>query len=151
MKIFTAEQIRNCDQYTITNEPVSSIQLMERAAESCVDWISENCKNHRNFAVFCGNGNNGGDGFAIAKMLYLKGFDVDVFTHTKAKFSPDANTNFKELKEISGIAIKDFKESVGYRFDNRTVIIDALFGTGLSRNLEGDYKELVNFLNSKKY
>ncbi|SEW30187.1 NAD(P)H-hydrate epimerase [Chryseobacterium wanjuense] len=150
MKIFTAEQIRDCDQYTIANEPVASIQLMERAAESCVDWISENCKNHRNFAVFCGNGNNGGDGFAIAKMLYLKGFDVDVFTHTKAKFSPDAHINFKELKEISGISIKDFKESMGYRFDNRTVIVDALFGTGLSRNLEGDYKDLVNFLNSKK-
>lgn len=150
MKIFTAEQIRNCDQYTIKNEPVSSVQLMERAAETCVEWISENCNHHRNFAIFCGNGNNGGDGFAIARMLFQKGFDVDVFTNTKAKFSPDAQENFKQIKEISGITIREFKESSGYRFDSRTVIIDALFGTGLSRSLDGDVEDLVEFLNQKK-
>jgi len=150
MKIFTAEQIRNCDQYTIKNEPVSSVHLMERAAEACVEWISENCNNHRNFAVFCGSGNNGGDGFAIARMLYQKGFDVDVFTNTKAKFSSDAQENFKHVKEISGITIREFKEASGYRFDSRTVIIDALFGTGLSRKLDGDIKDLVEFLNRKK-
>jgi len=150
MKIFTAEQIRNCDQYTIKNEPVSSIHLMERAAEACVEWISENCNNHRNFVVFCGSGNNGGDGFAIARMLYQKGFDVDVFTNTKAKFSSDAQENFKHVKEISGITIREFKEASGYRFDSRTVIIDALFGTGLSRKLDGDMKDLVEFLNQKK-
>lgn len=150
MKIFTAGQIRNCDQYTIKNEPVSSVQLMERAAESCVEWISENCNHHRNFAVFCGSGNNGGDGFAIARMLYQKGFDVDVFTHTKAKFSSEAQENFKQIKEISGITIREFKEVFNYRFDSRTVIVDALFGTGLSRSLEGDMKDLVKFLNQKK-
>lgn len=150
MKIFTAGQIRNCDQYTIKNEPVSSVQLMERAAESCVEWVSENCNHHRNFAVFCGSGNNGGDGFAIARMLYQKGFDVDVFTHTKAKFSSEAQENFKQIKEISGITIREFKEVFNYRFDSRTVIVDALFGTGLSRSLEGDMKDLVKFLNQKK-
>ncbi|AZA54300.1 NAD(P)H-hydrate dehydratase [Chryseobacterium sp. G0201] len=149
MKIFTAEQIRACDEFTISDEPVSSIQLMERAAQSCVDWIYENCKNHRNFTIFCGSGNNGGDGFAIAKMLYLKGFDVDVFVDPKAKYSSDANVNFKELKEVSGILIKSFKDAEQYRFDSRTVIIDAFFGTGLSKELEGDYKQLVNNLNSK--
>lgn len=149
MKIFTAEQIRACDEFTISDEPVSSIQLMERAAQSCVDWIYENCKNHRNFTIFCGSGNNGGDGFAIAKMLYLKGFDVDIFVDPKAKYSSDANVNFKELKEVSGILIKSFKDAEQYRFDSRTVIIDALFGTGLSKELEGDYKQLVNNLNSK--
>ncbi|WP_336718030.1 NAD(P)H-hydrate dehydratase [Chryseobacterium mucoviscidosis] len=149
MKIFTAEQIRNGDEYTIKNEPVSSGQLMERAAQSCVDWIFENCKNHRNFAVFCGKGNNGGDGFAIARMLHLKGFDVDVFTNTKAKFSSDAGNNFRELKEFSGVFIREFKEAKEYRFDNRTVIIDALFGTGLSKNIEGEFEELIDFLNEK--
>lgn len=149
MKIFTAEQIRNCDEYTIKNEPISSGQLMERAAQACVDWIFENCKNHRNFAVFCGKGNNGSDGFAIARMLHLKGFDVDVFTSTKAKFSADAGNNFRELKEFSGVSVKEFKEVKEYRFDNRTVIIDALFGTGLSKNIEGEFKELIDFLNLK--
>jgi NAD(P)H-hydrate epimerase len=149
MKIFTAEQIRNCDQYTIKNEPIFSIQLMERAAEACVEWISENCNHHRNFAIFCGSGNNGGDGFAVARLLYQKGFDIDIFTNSKAKFSPDAQENFKHIKEISGITVREFKDVMNYRFDSRTVIIDALFGTGLSRNLEGEVKELVEFLNLK--
>lgn len=149
MKIFTAQQIRECDQYTIENEPISSIQLMERAAEAFVYWISENCNNHRNFAIFCGPGNNGGDGFAIARMLCLKGFDVDVFVDSKAKFSDDANVNFKELKGISEVVIKSFKDVDQYRFDSRTIIIDALFGTGLSRELKDDYKELIDHLNTK--
>lgn len=149
MKIFTAEQIRQCDQYTLKNEPVASLQLMERAAQSCVDWISENCNYHRSFAVFCGNGNNGGDGFAIARMLYLKGFDVDVFTNSKAGFSADAQSNFKTLKEISGISVMNFKEAGNYRFDSRTVIIDALFGTGLSRELQGEMKGLIELLNAQ--
>lgn len=149
MKIFTAEQIRDCDQYTIKNEPISSFQLMERAAEACVDWIFENCNHHRNFAIFCGSGNNGGDGFAVARMLYQKGFDIDVFTNSKAKFSPDAIENFKHIREISGITVREFKEAMNYRFDSRTVIIDALFGTGLSRNLENEMKDLVEFLNKK--
>lgn len=149
MKIFTAEQIQKGDQYTIEHEPVLSIQLMERAAEACVNWISENCKNHRNFALFCGSGNNGGDGFAIARMLYQKGFDIDVFTNSRAKFSSDAQINFRDLKEISGITVREFKEAKDYRFDSRTVIIDALFGTGLSRPLEGELKDLIGLLNTK--
>ncbi|KMQ67478.1 sugar kinase [Chryseobacterium sp. FH2] len=150
MKIFTTEQIREADHYTIQQESISSTQLMERAAFACVHWISENCKNHRNFAVFCGNGNNGGDGFAIARMLYLKGFDVDVFVNPKAKLSHDANVNFKELKEIPEVIIKNFKDVEHYRFDSRTIIIDAVFGTGLSRNIEGEFKDLIDVLNSKK-
>ncbi|MDH6253220.1 hydroxyethylthiazole kinase-like uncharacterized protein yjeF [Chryseobacterium sp. H1D6B] len=150
MKIFTSEQIRLCDQYTILNEPISSIQLMERAAQACVHWISENCMHHKKFAVFCGNGNNGGDGFAVARMLYLKGFDVDVFSSdSKKKLSDDALVNFKKLKDFSGISVKDFKETVHYNFDTKTVIIDALFGTGLSRELEGENKELIDLLNLK--
>ena len=70
MKIFTAEKIRLADQFTIDNEPISSVNLMERAALTCTDWISTNCKHHTKFAIFCGNGNNGGDGFAIARSLY---------------------------------------------------------------------------------
>ncbi|MEY8759236.1 NAD(P)H-hydrate dehydratase [Chryseobacterium tongliaoense] len=148
MKIFTAEQIRQCDQYTISNEPVSSIQLMERAAQASADWIAENCKDYKTIVVFCGNGNNGGDGFAIARMLYLKGFDVDVFINgPKTKFSEDAEINLKRLKEFSGISIINFGETHHYR--SKTIIIDALFGTGLSRPLDAGYKDIINDLNVK--
>ncbi|UWX62334.1 NAD(P)H-hydrate dehydratase [Chryseobacterium oranimense] len=150
MKIFTAEQIRDWDRFTISNEPVSSIQLMERASEALAGWISENCKNYRKFAVFCGNGNNGGDGFAVARILYLKGFDVDVFIKdSRSKFSEDGTVNFKKLRDFSGISIKEFKDIEQNHFDSKTIIIDALFGTGLSRNIEGEYKEIIDQLNER--
>jgi hydroxyethylthiazole kinase-like uncharacterized protein yjeF len=147
MKIFTAEKIKSADEFTIQNEPVSSVNLMERAASLCANWIVENCKNHTKFAVFCGNGNNGGDGFAIARLLYLKGFDVHIFVdQSNEKFSDDAQINYRRLKEFSGISIDDFKEINNIQFD-QTVIIDALFGTGLSRKLDGIYAESIDTLN----
>ncbi|WP_184935524.1 NAD(P)H-hydrate dehydratase [Chryseobacterium cucumeris] len=151
MKVFTAEQIRSWDQFTISQEPVSSIQLMERASMAVAHWISEHCKNHKKLAVFCGNGNNGGDGLAVARILYLKGFDVDVFvSDSKKKFSEDASVNLKRLRDLSGISVRKFDTKEQYNFDDKTIIIDALFGTGLSRPLEGEYKMLVEQLNTKK-
>ena len=145
MKIFTAKNIRAADKFTIANEPVSSLSLMERAAESCANWLSVNCKNRRKFALFCGSGNNGGDGFAIARMLYHKGFDIDVLIDSSNdKFSDDAAINYKRLKEFSGISIYDFNDLDSIHFDQETVIIDALFGTGLSRKLDGIYAELID-------
>lgn len=149
MKIFTAKKIRQCDEFTIANEPVSSVQLMERAAQSCVNWILENCKIHKNFTIFCGNGNNGGDGLAIARLLYLKGFDVDVFVKdTKGNFSRDAAVNLKKLKDFSGISIKEFKDFQKERITEQTICIDAVFGTGLSRKMEGEELKIINELNS---
>lgn len=150
MKILTAENIRDVDQHTIHSEPILSINLMERAASACAKWISGNCENHTKFAIFCGKGNNGGDGFAIARLLYLQGFDVDVFIDfSNGKFSDDAEVNFKRLKDYSGISIHDFKEINNFKF-NETIIIDALFGTGLSRKLDGIYVEIINKLNQLK-
>lgn len=150
MKIFTTEQIRQCDQDTISSESISSIRLMERAAQSFVSWISEHCKNHNEFVIFCGNGNNGGDGLAIARLLHLKGFEVDVFiSDTKPKFSEDAQVNFERLGGISGITIRPFAEVEKYNFTSNVIVIDALFGIGLSRPLEGKEKELIEILNAK--
>lgn len=151
MKILTAKSIRLADEFTIKYKPISSVELMENAASSCADWIFQNCKHHNAFAVFCGNGNNGGDGFAIARMLYLKGFDVNVFIDfSNDKRSQDAQINYSRLKEISGISINDFNDFDSNKLNDETVIIDALFGTGLSRKLEGNYAKLVNQLNYLK-
>ncbi|MCU7616058.1 NAD(P)H-hydrate dehydratase [Chryseobacterium sp. PBS4-4] len=148
MKIFTAEEIKAADEFTIANVPITSISLMERAASKCAEWIFQHCKNYSKFAVFCGKGNNGGDGFAIARMLYLKGFDVDVLIDlSNDKFSDDAQINYQRLKEISGILVHDFKDIDSFQFDQDTIIIDALFGTGLSRKLDGVYAELIEKLN----
>lgn len=151
MKIFTVEQTRSWDQFTIFHEPISSIHLMERASMAVAHWISEHCKNHKKLAVFCGNRNNGGDGLAVARILYLKGFDVDVFVgDPKGEFSEDASVNLKRLRDMSGISVRKFDQIEHYNFDDKTIIIDALFGTGLSRLLDGEYKMLVEQLNAKK-
>ena len=151
MKIFTKEEIRLADHFTIENEPVSSVNLMERAAAGCVEWIEQNAKHYAKFYVFCGNGNNGGDGFAIARMLYLRGFDVDVFfDRQNQSFSNETLINFKRLKDISGISLRDFDEMEKLRYDKNAVIIDALFGIGLSRKLDGRNQKLVENLNKKK-
>lgn len=148
MKILSAPQIKNCDDFTIVTEPISSINLMERAAQKCAHWLF-NYLDKENFYIFCGNGNNGGDGFAIARLLYQKGFNVDVFIDkSNLKFSVDAKINFDRVKEISGIEVHDFEEAREFNFKEKSGIIDALFGTGLNKNLEGKAKEIVEILNS---
>ena len=77
MKILSAEQIRQWDQYTIDHEPVSSFNLMERAAQQCTDWIISNFQSLIAIKIFCGKGNNGGDGLAIARQLA----DNNIFAH----------------------------------------------------------------------
>ena len=76
MKILSALQIREADAYTIANEPIKSIDLMERAATACADWITEHYDKNNSFKIFCGVGNNGGDGLVIARLLHIKGYKV---------------------------------------------------------------------------
>lgn len=146
MKILTAEQIKKCDSATI-DKGISSIDLMERAARTCVDWVDANFRSADQFLIFCGKGNNGGDGFAIARMLYEKSYDVEVFIDKEDLiFSPDADLNFQKVKQISGIEIKDFSD---FSAPNRekTIVIDAIFGYGLSRNLSEKTADIIQKLN----
>ena len=146
MKILTPAQIKDCDSETI-EKGISSIGLMEKAARACVDQIEIDFRSTQKFLIFCGAGNNGGDGFAIARMLYEKGFDIEVFIDkNNKKLSFDANINFKKVKQISGIEIKDFSDFPIIKND-KTVIIDAIFGYGLSRKLSGCIKDIIDTLN----
>lgn len=144
MKILSSAQIKQCDSVTIENG-ISSVNLMERAAKACADWIEINFKTNKSFSIFCGNGNNGGDGFAIARMLYEKGFDVEIFIdENNFKFSDDSKINLDRAKQINGIGIKYFS---GFENNRESVIIDALFGYGLNRELSDDFKNLIEKLN----
>jgi len=148
MKIFSAAQIKKADAFTIANEPISSLNLMERAAKSCVNFLSDQFRKGETFYLFCGTGNNGSDGFAMARLLYLKGFDVVIFSDLKNKnFSEDNKINQKKAKEISGIGFFDFEEVGNFKFKENGVLLDCLFGTGLNRKLEGKFEELIQFLN----
>lgn len=101
MKIFSASQIKDWDTYTIKNEPIASIDLMERAAKACSDWITNKCKQTNTFKIFCGKGNNGGDGLAIARLLIEKKFSVSVYiVEANSKGSLDFQINLERLKKF---------------------------------------------------
>ncbi len=148
MKIFTTDQIQQADQFTIAQEPITSTHLMERAAQVCSIWLLFHLKTKNQFAIFCGNGNNGGDGFAIARMLYLKGKDVKVFTYLQQPFSDDAKINLDKLKNFSGIEIFDLENTNPSDLLDKDIIIDALLGSGLNRNVEGKLTHLINTINT---
>lgn len=159
MKILTASQIREADAYTIANEPVKSIDLMERAAKACSEWIMKRYDKKNRFTIFCGIGNNGGDGLAIARMLHGKGYTVEVnIVRFSEKCSEDFFTNEKRLKGLKKISPKsitsagDAKETfLSEKTDGVTTIcIDAILGSGLSRPAEGLAAEIIREINKSR-
>ncbi|MBL7741806.1 MAG: NAD(P)H-hydrate dehydratase [Chitinophagaceae bacterium] len=150
MKILNAEDIRLWDQYTIQHEPVSSIDLMERAAGKCVEWLEEHIRGDIHYTIFCGKGNNGGDGLAIARMLARKNYPVTVcileFGH---KGTDDFQSNLARLHQAEGADIRFIQSKDNFHsLEKNEVIIDALFGSGLNRKLEGVTAELVEHINN---
>ncbi len=154
MKILSAEQIREWDQYTITNEPVASIDLMERAAARCSEWLMKNYPTAEGFAVFCGKGNNGGDGLAIARMLLQNNYIVTVYILAPAaadmqKGTEDFQTNLARLhlSELADVHYIQTEENI-HPVPDEWVVVDALLGSGINRPLDGLTATLVAHLNS---
>ncbi len=148
MKVFSAAQIKQWDAFTIAHEPVAAIELMERAAAKVVDWVVQQYDTQKHFQIFCGKGNNGGDGVAIARMLLTKKYSVTVYILEFGNIgTPDFQTNLARLKEggndIHFIQSADFFPAI----KKTDIIIDALFGTGLNKPLEGISAALVNHIN----
>ncbi len=149
MKIFSASQIREIDQYTINNEPISSLNLMERAAESILGWLLPFLQNqHAEVAIFCGPGNNGGDGLAVARMLTRHDIEVKVFLLAFGKVSPDHAANLARLPKRSYLSVQHC--AVGEPFPHLSegsVIVDAILGSGLTRPVEGYWARFITYLN----
>ena len=149
LPLLTSPQIREADAYTIAHEPISSIDLMERASKAFVGWFVNHFPDKRqSISIYCGTGNNGGDGLTIARMLtdhqYLK-LNVKIASFS-AKASDEFNTNLHRLIPL-GVNINEIKPGDDLPSENSNIIIDALLGTGLNKPLEGDYERLVNYLN----
>ncbi len=149
MKILNAQQIREVDKLTIDGEPIKSIDLMERAAKRCFEWIKRHGRDIRRVHVFCGMGNNGGDGLAIARMLGGTGKKVAVHIARHAsEGSPDFLVNEKRLKgvkNLSGHWLEAGEELPVISRDD--LVIDALFGSGLNRPLSGFPADIVQHIN----
>ena len=152
MKILSAEQIRAADAYTIEHEPIASIDLMERAAIACIDWITHHFPKEMSVKVVCGMGNNGGDGLAIARLLNDKGYQVEVFIAPFfSKASGDFSANRKKLEAIKGIKVIEISKAEEITIENKpTIIIDAILGSGLSKPVEGQLAEVIQRINSLK-
>jgi len=152
MKIFSAEQIKTWDRYTIEHTPIGTIDLMERAAKAFIHQLLHLYPQER-FLIFCGSGNNGGDGLAIARLLLQQNIQVEVWLLKDKSLSPDAQSNYNHLVAI-GCAIKTITpdkviESEWLRINAQSlVLIDALLGTGLNRSTEGLYAEFIHRINA---
>jgi NAD(P)H-hydrate epimerase len=149
-KVFTVDKIRLADQFTIKNEPIASIDLMERASTACVDWLLERTSKTHFFAIFCGPGNNGGDGLAIARLLSEQNFKVRVFILKAERYSPDFEINKDRLKNAKGVDVNTLNGDADFpEIKEKEIIIDALFGSGLSKPLDGIVEKLVKHLNQQ--
>ena len=147
MKIFSAPQIKEWDNYTIAHEPVKSIDLMERAANACYKWIQDHCNLKSNFIIVCGNGNNGGDGLAIARMMQQAKLQTTVYILQGDKRSEDCAINFNRLKALQFVMNKIADENDFPLLSQGSIVIDALFGTGLNKPLQGLAAQLVRHIN----
>lgn len=147
MKILTAAQIREIDAYTIANEPIESVDLMERAAQGCFQWIKGNLGQYRRVKILVGPGNNGGDGLAIARMLAEDKKVVEVILlNSPEKLSPDALSNYNRLPKVIKVWYASDTEQLP-DIQSNDLVIDALFGSGLTRPLTGLAALVVKHIN----
>ncbi|HNL84582.1 MAG TPA: NAD(P)H-hydrate dehydratase, partial [Chitinophagales bacterium] len=146
-KILSANQIREADAYTIKNVPIASIDLMERAAKK---WTALFLKDYpdkkQTKYIFCGPGNNGGDGLAIARLLLHEKHAVNVFILHSSQYSADFQLNLQRLKHYKCIlSANDFP-----KLDKEDIVIDALYGSGLNKPINGLSAALINYLNEQE-
>ena len=146
-KLFTASQIRAWDNYTIKNEPISSIHLMERAAIVFKNWFITEFTSAQKVHIFCGPRNNGGDGLAICRLLLQKGFQVTSYLiNPENKFSIDCYQNYQKLAQVN--TITNSNKFTIENINESDIVIDAIFGSGLSRPIAGIYKSIIEILNT---
>ncbi len=140
--LLNARQMKTCDSDTIQNTGIPSLVLMERAALATVEEMQRFGCDLRSVLVVCGSGNNGGDGFAAARLLDEIGVRVTVAFAGKPESMSEETSIQKRICENCGIKI-----SSNYREREYTTIVDALFGIGLSREINGAYAELIEWIN----
>ncbi len=147
MNIYNAQQIKQWDHFTIQNDPVAAIDLMERAAKAVVNELLHSKYQDKPFYIFCGNGNNGGDGLAIARLLHMKQRQVKLFVLEADHYASDYNTNLQRA-QLLNLSIKEIDGAEEFPIIPANVIVlDALFGSGLNRPLDGLAAILVQHIN----
>ena len=157
MKILSIDKVREADRYTIENEPISSEDLMERAAGKVFEWLLQHINKENKVKIFCGSGNNGGDGLVVARRLQEVGIDVVsyVIARSGAKrndvaIQPDSNRDSSGwIAALHCVPLAMTQSGDFPLITENDIIIDALFGSGLNRPIEGLAAELIEYLNQQ--
>ena len=138
-----AAQMKAADQYTIQKLGVPSLELMEHAAQACVQVLEDEKVDLSHVCVVCGSGNNGGDGFAIARILQNNRYSVETFcVGNPEHYTEETQEQMHRLQECGGKIIYGMPQE-----DSYSVVIDAVFGVGLSRKVEGRYRQVIEQMN----
>lgn len=145
-KIFKTAEIHAIDQYTIEHEPVSALDLMERAGSAWTEFFLKKSRENAEVRVLAGNGNNGGDGYVIARLLKGVRRKVVVF-RLAGEMSEDCRINYGRWIDTGG-EVCEITAASDFVAGKDTVIIDALFGSGLNRPVGGLAKEVIGKVNS---
>ncbi len=148
MKILPIGKIREADKYTIEHEPISSIDLMERAAGSLYERIKPKLSQSQRIMVFAGPGNNGGDGLVLSRLLTSDGFTVVTYiVHFTDRFSDDFNVNLERLKQLDSKVYHISSRKDIPEIEANNLVIDAIFGAGLNRPAEGIAVMVIDQIN----
>lgn len=147
--MLSAKQTRDWDRYTIEYEPIDSIDLMERAATKCVEWLHLRHYYGKHFIIFCFKGNNGGDGLAIARILSEHNNFVTVYILEHGfKGTDDFQINLARLQQSPNRDIHFIQNESSFPIlPSQAIIIDAIYGSGLNRTLKGLSSKLIEHLN----
>lgn len=149
IKIFSTDKVKVLDEYTIQNEPISSIDLVERAATVFMHEFCRRYSKQTRIIIFAGRGNNGADALAVARLLHDEAYRVETYLfNPHHHLSPDCETNKQRLLNRERVefieVIDDFDPPVLSEYD---VVIDGLFGSGLNRPLTGGFAAVVDYIN----
>lgn len=150
--ILNATQMRAVDQATIRDEPIASIDLMERAAQACVDWLLTHVPTDTAFHIYCGRGNNGGDGLAITRLLHAQGRTVHAYLiDDDSPMSGDAQHNQQRLatSDIPVMLIRSVEQLPA--LSEHDLLVDALLGTGTTRPATALLAQIIEWLNAQAH
>lgn len=149
MKVLTAAQCKALDKFTIEHEPIASIDLMERASLALAREIMSRWSAPQRILFFAGPGNNGGDALAVARLLGQKGYAVQTYLfNTTGHLSDDCRTNLQRLKEYTTAGCTEITAQFHFPvIKTGDVIVDGLFGTGLSKPLNGGFAHVADLIN----
>ncbi len=146
--LVTGKQMKQVDQYTIQTIGIPSLVLMERAAIAVTREVEQLGKKTDHIWAVCGTGNNGADGIAAARILFLKGYSVTVIIAGEPTRGTKEFHTQKEIAEKLGITIVEWRDFLPGTCE---VIIDGVFGVGLTRNVEGEYREVLEMIAERSW